>query len=122
MRVHVNIDNGGDLHNFAMQYAKSRDIRMRQAYGELLEHGREAVEAEESASVEDTLDEDGESPLTADEEDFVRDIAEEMPNDEPIDEQFDDFHGTVRERAEADDRITGDIDPILVRWHIVHYY
>lgn len=116
------MDNGGDLHNFAMQYAKSRDIRMRQAYGELLEHGREAVKAEESASIEDTLDEDGESPLTGDEEDFARDIAEEIPNDEPIDEQFDDFHGTVRERAEADDRITAGIDPLLVRWYIVHYY
>lgn len=95
---------------------------MRQAYGELLEHGREAVKAEESASIEDTLDEDGESPLTGDEEDFARDIAEEIPNDEPIDEQFDDFHGTVRERAEADDRITAGIDPLLVRWYIVHYY
>jgi hypothetical protein len=122
MRVHVDIDNGGDFHNFAMQYAKSHDIRMRQAYAELLEYGREAVEAEENESVEDTLDEDGESLLSADEENFVRDIAEELPNDEPIDEQFDDFHGTVQERAEADDRIPDTIDPILVRWYIVHYY
>jgi hypothetical protein len=95
---------------------------MRQAYAELLKHGREAVEAEESEDIEDTLDEDGESPLTADEEDFVRDIVEELPNDEPIDEQFDDFHGTVRERAETDDRVADTIDPILVRWYVVHYY
>ena len=45
-----------------------------------------------------------------------------MPNDEPINEQFNDFHGTVQERAETGDRIADTNDPILVRWHIVDYY
>lgn len=116
----MKMDNGGDLHNFAMQYAAEHDIRMRQAYAELLERGREAVESDETESVEETLDEE-ESPLDSNEEAFAQEIAEELPNEESIDGYFEDFHKTVQERAQADSGVADNFSPVLVRWYITHY-
>ena len=122
MRVYVDIEKGGDLHNFIMQYAAAHDLRMRQAYADFLERGRTAVEAEETETIEGTLDTDDESPLTQDEEEFARDLVEEKMSGESIDDHFDEFHETVQQQAQATDSISNDISPVLIRWYLVHYH
>lgn len=121
MRVYVDIENGGDLHNFVMKYAENHDMRMRDAYAALIERGRETIETDADESIDDVIDEEGDSPLNSDEEGFARDLVEVKPTGEPVDEHFEDFHETVRERARASDAVADGISPVLLRWYIVHY-